>query len=68
MEILDYKDRHLLNWLTKRDALHLKRVERNAGVPFMTLQHFVKGRRALPEIHREKILMELANYGYVPMN
>lgn len=55
----------LINWLKERPCLSLRCLEREAGLPLKTLDHYVSGRRELNEHHKEKLKPILNRYGWV---
>lgn len=67
VEILNYKEHHLQNFLKKHPAINVTQIEIDANVPKDTLRHFVKNRRSLPVKYFESIEKVLSNYGYIPM-
>ena len=49
-------------------CLSVRMIEREAGVPDKTLDHFLKGRRILNPIHLDKLIPVLVDFGYKPIN
>lgn len=54
----------LINWLKERPCLSLRCLEREAGLPVKTLDHYVSGRRELNEQHQQKLKPVLVRYGW----
>ncbi|NKI28175.1 hypothetical protein HCG49_16595 [Arenibacter sp. 6A1] len=61
---MDYKYIPLRNWLLERDALSIRKLEVNCGIPKDTLRHFLSERRDFPEKHYRSLLKELVKYGF----
>ena len=49
-------------------CLSVRMIEREAGVPNKTLDHFLKGRRVLNPIQLDKLIPVLVDFGYKPIN
>ena len=49
-------------------CLSVRMIEREAGVPDKTLDHFLKGRRVLNPIQLDKLIPVLVDFGYKPIN
>lgn len=47
-----------------RPCLSILCIEREAGIPKKTLEHYLKGRRELNQQHKEKLIPVLEKYGY----
>ncbi|WP_143150529.1 hypothetical protein [Arenibacter nanhaiticus] len=63
-DIMDYKYIPLRDWLLERDALSIRKLEDNCGIPKDTLRHFLNERRNFPEKHYRSLLKELVKYGF----
>ena len=48
-------------------CLSVRRIEREAGVPDKTLDHFLNGRRVLNQIQTNKLIIILIDFGYKPL-
>lgn len=64
---MNYKQNDLHRFIKKRKAFNLSAIERELEMPEGTLRHFIKERRAIPEIHLEKLEEYMTAYGYCNM-
>lgn len=57
---------HFKKWISRRKALKIREVEKEAGIPFSILNKVLKGDRQLPEKYKKKLLEVANKYGYEP--
>ena len=55
-------------WLKNHQCLSLRCLEKQAGLPIKTLDHYVSGRRELNEDHIKKLEPVLKLYGFEKAN